>query len=159
MGGGQPYLYSSPRYSALDPLDPFNGFNPRAVTQASQMPPSPPRPKPEGPLINFNRHPDSYLVLPHRRSDVAPMSPNTKSRIKWARKVQLALRVPLILGAIGMLICVICVRGTKDAEGWILRLPVSDTSCSRGHQLIANIGMRRYPNHSLRHLPPRALGN
>ena len=122
MGGGQPYLYDPPkRYSAVDPYD---GFNPKAVTMASRQPPPPPKPKPEGPLININRHPDSYLIVPYGNTNAKPMSPRTKANIKWARWIQLFFRVLQLLGAIGMLICVICIRGTQSTEGWIIRIPV-----------------------------------
>jgi hypothetical protein len=123
MGGGQPFLYapSAPvQYSALDP-----GFNPKAVTQASYAPPPPPKPKQEGPLLNFNRHPDSYIVQPYGKLDCKPMSPNTKSKVKWTRSIQLASRIFQLLGSIAMLIFVISVKGASDNEGWILRLPVS----------------------------------
>jgi hypothetical protein len=123
MGGGQPFLYaaSAPvQYSALDP-----GFNPKAVTQASYAPPPPPRPKQEGPLLSFNRHPDSYIVQPYGKLDCTPMSPNTKSRIKWTRSIQLASRILQLLGGIAMLIFVISIKGATENEGWIIRLPVS----------------------------------
>ncbi|KAJ9636787.1 hypothetical protein H2199_007781 [Coniosporium tulheliwenetii] len=121
MGGSQPYLYEQPaRYSAIDP---YNGFNPKAATMASRAPPPRPRPKQEGPLVNFNRHPDSYLILPYGQTNVKPLNPNTKNGIKWTRWVQLAFRILQLVGAIGMLICVICIKGTQDAEGWILRIP------------------------------------
>ncbi|OCK79037.1 hypothetical protein K432DRAFT_426824 [Lepidopterella palustris CBS 459.81] len=120
MGSGQPYLYDPPkRYSAADPYD---GFNPKAVTMASRRPPPPPKPKPEGPLINFNRHPDSYLILPYGNTNAKPMSPRIKTKINWTRWIQLFLRVLQFIGTIGILICVICIRGTQDTEGWIIRI-------------------------------------
>jgi hypothetical protein len=120
--GGQPYLYNPPtRYSALDPQ---YEFNPKSVTQASLAPPPLPKPKPEGPLINFNRHPDSYLIVPYGNTNAVPMAPNTKGKVKWTRHVQLAFRVAQLVGAVGLLVCVICLKGMSDNEGWILRLPV-----------------------------------
>jgi hypothetical protein len=57
MGVDPPFLYDPPsRYSFSGPTD--KGFNPKAVTQASLSPPAA-KPKPDGPLINFNKHPDS----------------------------------------------------------------------------------------------------
>jgi hypothetical protein len=121
--GGQPYLYNPPtRYSALDPQ---YEFNPKSVTQASLVPRPPPKPKAEGPLINFNRHPDSYLILPYGNTNAVPMAPNTKDKVKWARYIQLTFRVAQLIGAVGMLVCVICLKGMTDNEGWVLRLPVS----------------------------------
>lgn len=124
MGNGQPYLYDPPaRYSAGDPFN--GGFNPKAVTLASYStpPPSPPK-KQEGPLLNFNRHPDSYLILPGRQ-DPVPMSAGTKSRVKWTRKIQQAFRVLQLLGAIGILACAIIIRGITNTESVVLRATVS----------------------------------
>lgn len=126
MGNGQPYLYDPP--SRCSTVDPFNGgFNPKAVTLASYNTPprSPTKPKQEGPLLNFNRHPDSYLILPGRR-DPVPMSASTKSRVKWTRKIQQAFRVVQLLGAIGLLAAVICIRGFTDVEGILVRVVVSE---------------------------------
>ncbi|QDS70921.1 hypothetical protein FKW77_006647 [Venturia effusa] len=121
MGGSQPFMYA-PRapvqYSQLD-----SGFNPKAVTQASWAAPPPPKPKQEGPLIDFNRHPDSYIVQPYGQLDCIPMSPSTKSRIKWTRSIQLALRVLQLFGALCLLVLVVSIKGPSDNEGWILKLP------------------------------------
>ncbi|KAF2430059.1 hypothetical protein EJ08DRAFT_734554 [Tothia fuscella] len=124
MGGSQaPYIYNAPVHYGYSALNPPNEFNPKSVTQASQAPPPPPKPKQEGPLLNFNRHPDSYLVLPYGNTNAVPMSQKTKTTVKWMRHGQLGLRVFELLAAVGILICVICIRGTTDNEGWILRLP------------------------------------
>lgn len=58
MGGSSPpFLYGPPAsHSFYGPTD--RPFNPKVVTQASWTRPAP-KPKPKGPLINFNRHPDS----------------------------------------------------------------------------------------------------
>ncbi|KAF2817047.1 uncharacterized protein BDZ99DRAFT_492952 [Mytilinidion resinicola] len=122
MGRGQPYQYGAPKSIADDPFL-YNGFNPKAVTMASRQPPPPPRPKQEGPLINFNRHPDSYLILPYGKTDAKPMSPKTKTVIKWTRWLQLLLRVLQLIAAIGILVCVIAIRGTQPTEGWVIRIP------------------------------------
>lgn len=127
MGRGQPYLYDPPQRHSQNAPDPYDGFNPKAVTMASRQPPPKPKPKTDGPLINFNKHPDSYLILPYGTTDAKPMSPKVKTIIKWVRWAQLFFRVSQLLGAIGMLICVICIRGTQDAEGWIIRVPVSQS--------------------------------
>jgi hypothetical protein len=130
MGRGQPYLYGPPKSIADDPFL-YSGFNPKAVTMASRQPPPPPKPKQEGPLINFNRHPDSYLILPYGKTDAKHMSPKTKTTIKWTRWIQLVLRVLQLIGALGMLVCVIAIRGTQPTEGWVIRIPVNQTSLSR----------------------------
>lgn len=60
MGVEPPFIYDPPsRYSFSGPSD--KAFNPKAATQASWSSPVP-KPKPDGPLINFNRHPDSVGV-------------------------------------------------------------------------------------------------
>jgi hypothetical protein len=58
MGGVEPpFLYDHPsRYSFNGPTE--KGFNPKAATVASWTPPVP-KPKKDGPLIEFNKHPDS----------------------------------------------------------------------------------------------------
>lgn len=126
----QPYMYEPPqRFSATS--DTLYGFDPKAVTKASRMPPKKPPPKKQdGPLIDFNRHPDSYLVTPYQ-SNVRPFNPRTKVVIKWVRWGQLAVRILQLIGAIGLLICVICIKGTQDTEGWIIRVPAAcDILCS-----------------------------
>lgn len=119
----QPYMYEPPqRFSATS--DTLYGFDPKAVTKASRMPPKKPPPKKQdGPLMDFNRHPDSYLVTPYQ-SNARPFNPRTKVVIKWVRWGQLAVRILQLIGAIGLLICVICIKGTQDTEGWIIRVPV-----------------------------------
>jgi hypothetical protein len=123
MGGGQPYLYNPP--ATYTPWDPYNGFNPKAISQASLAPKPPSQPKPEGPLVSFNRHPDSYLVTPYGKTNVDPMHKNTARRVKIAKRTQLALRCLGLIGALGILVCVICLKVPKSSEGWIIRIPVS----------------------------------
>lgn len=55
------------------------------------------------------------------------MSPRTKSRVKYTRITQLVLRVSELIGAVGLLFCVICVKGTDATTGWIIRVPVCIT--------------------------------
>lgn len=64
MGRSEPpFLYDRPHtYNFDGPID--RGFNPKAVTQASRTPASPrARPRPEGPMITFNRHPDTVRTV------------------------------------------------------------------------------------------------
>ena len=108
--------------------DPTYDFDPKAVTRASYYSiasSSTPALKQEGPLIDFNRHPDSYIVVPTARSNLPPMHPNTKQRINTARWLQFSLRLLQLVGALGALVCVIIIRGVNDVQGWILRIPVS----------------------------------
>lgn len=117
-GSQQPYMYAPVSHAP---------FNPKAYSQAIANPP-PPRPKPDGPLLSFNRHPDSYDNFAYgKHTEVKPMSAGSKKRLIWARKVQLFWRVLQWIAALGLLICVITIKGAPDTQGWILRLPVSLT--------------------------------
>ncbi|KAF1939794.1 hypothetical protein EJ02DRAFT_436076 [Clathrospora elynae] len=118
-GRWQPYLYEPQRDSMMSDQ---STFNPKSVTMASRLPPSP-RKKQEGPLVDFNKHPDSYLILPYGNTNAKPMGKKTKTFIKIARWVQLALRVCTLLGAVGVLLCGIFIRGAQDTEGYIMRIP------------------------------------
>lgn len=125
--GNAPFLYDKPsKYSFTGPTD--KAWDPKAVTRASWVAslPPPPRPKQEGPLIDakeFNRHPDSYFVVPYGNLNWKPMSPLTKKKVKYTRHVQLFLRICELLGALGLLFCVICIKGTQGSTGWIIRVP------------------------------------
>ncbi|KAI9830951.1 MAG: hypothetical protein M1819_005334 [Sarea resinae] len=123
MGVAPPFLYDPPSQYTFD--DPYSGrsrYNPKAVSQASLIPQRP-RPKQEGPLVNFNKHPDSYLILPYGNTNAKPMSGRVKKSINYARWFQLSLRICALLGAIGLLVCVICVKHAQTSVGWIIRVP------------------------------------
>ncbi|CAL8575853.1 hypothetical protein XPA_001754 [Xanthoria parietina] len=126
MGNG-PFLYDHPsKYSFTGPTDKV--WDPKAVTRASYAASarSPPKPKQEAPLIDakeFNRHPDSYFVVPYGNLDWKPMSLRTKKKVQYTRYGQLSLRVCQLLGALGLLFCVICIKGTQGSTGWIIRFP------------------------------------
>ena len=126
MGAQEPFMYDHPtKYSFLGPAD--RQFNPKTVTQASWTPRAQ-RPKHDGPLIEskeFNRHPDSYIIVPYGNLNAKPMGKRTKAKVKWTRLTQLFLRICALLGALGMLVCVICLRGTETLTGWVIRVPVS----------------------------------
>ncbi len=118
MDRWQPYLYE-PQRESVD----ISTFNPKAVTMASRMPP-PPKKKQEGPLVNFNQHPDSYLNIPYGKRDFKAMHPKTKTFVKIARWVQFSIRVCTLLGALGVLLCGIFIQGCTNSEGYIMRIPV-----------------------------------
>jgi len=60
MGVEPPFIYDRPTtYTFGGPTD--RGFNPKAATHASWAP-KPQKLKQDGPLINFNKHPDSVGV-------------------------------------------------------------------------------------------------
>lgn len=126
MGAGDaPYLYDPP--SRRQVAYPYSDFDPKAVTRASWISATEStisKPKQEGPLIDFNRHPDSYMVVaPQVHHE--PLPPNTKTKVVATRWVQFGFRLAQVLGAIGCLLCVIFVRNTETAQGWIMRIPVS----------------------------------
>ncbi|KAL9600062.1 MAG: hypothetical protein Q9219_003432 [cf. Caloplaca sp. 3 TL-2023] len=125
--GNAPFLYDHPaKYSFAGPTD--KAWDPKAVSRASWAAslPSPPKPKQEGPLIDakeFNRHPDSYFVVPYGNLNWKPMSPRTRKKVKYTRHAQLCLRICELLGALGLLFCVISIKGTQGSTGWIIRVP------------------------------------
>ncbi|KAJ5394611.1 uncharacterized protein N7487_012252 [Penicillium crustosum] len=113
-----PFLYESPSaYSFKGPTD--RGFNPRAATEASWTRPAD-KPKQKGPLVNLNRHPDTWGSF-NTASSFTPMSHKTKDRVKYARSTQLALRVLTLLGALGSLFCSIVIKGAAVTVIWIIR--------------------------------------
>ncbi|CAN9362245.1 unnamed protein product [Alternaria sp. RS040] len=122
-GRWQPHMYASSRDSMIDTDPTRPTFNPKAITMASRMPPPPPKKKQEGPLIDFNKHPDSYLILPYGNTKTKPMSPKTKVFVDIARWIQFSLRILTLLGAVGVLLCGIFIRGAQATEGYILRIP------------------------------------
>ena len=115
-----PFIYEPPTQNRSSVYG--NGFNCKAASIPNLEQSKPRSPQP-GPLLDFNRHPDSYLILPYGNTSALPMSRDTKIRVKYTRWVQLFLRVCELLGAIGLLVCAICVRGMDGTVGWILRIP------------------------------------
>jgi hypothetical protein len=53
-----------------------------------------------------------------------PPSPNTKKKVKWTRITQLVLRVFALLGACGLLFCIITLTNLDPTLGWIIRIAV-----------------------------------
>jgi hypothetical protein len=119
MGASQPpYMYSPQRTSSQFPEKPFD---PKAVTRASWEPP-PRKPKPDGPLVSFNRHPDAHGVLSYRNNSYVSMSPRTKAAIKWLRRMQLVLRLLEMNAALGILALMILITGVESVTHWVLRI-------------------------------------
>ena len=127
MGAEPPFVYDKPStYNFSGHI--HQSFNPKAATHAARSPPNPSSPKRDGPLIDareFNRHPDSYFIVPYGNLDWKPMNANTKSLVKWLRVALLVLRILSFLGAVGLLFCVICIRPIGSSLDWIIRVPVS----------------------------------
>ncbi|KAI1612905.1 hypothetical protein EDD36DRAFT_496134 [Exophiala viscosa] len=119
MGVQPPFIYDKPsHYNFANPTS--RAFNPKAATEASWAPTTS-RPKQTGPLIDFNKHPDTYVVVPYGNLNAKPMHPNTEQRVTRARQVQLFLRACGLLGALGILFCVIAINKTSTTVGWIIR--------------------------------------
>ncbi|GLA46089.1 hypothetical protein CBS63078_2609 [Aspergillus niger] len=97
-------------------------FNPKAVTQASWTRPEP-KPELKGPLVDHaNTLPDVQCNTPSAKPRWTPMSPKTKGRVVYGRKVQLALRVLALAGAIGSLFCSIVIKNAAVTVIWIVRV-------------------------------------
>lgn len=123
MGVTPPYLYDPP--SRRRQADPSYDFDPKAVSRASWSTTVTEKPKQNGPLIDFNKHPDSYMIIPYGGGDNLPPFPSgTKKTIVVTRWIQFALRILQLVGALGLLVCVICLRGIANVESWIMRVPV-----------------------------------
>lgn len=131
VDGHQPFLYD-PAPSQRPISFPYSHFNPRAATEAhhaalrdradhhrSQLLNS------GRPLIDFNAHPDSYMIVGGPTPQYETMPANTKVMITTARWIQFGLRVHQEIGAIGLLVCFICLKMKLDGQGWALRIAVS----------------------------------
>ncbi|ETN36569.1 uncharacterized protein HMPREF1541_08847 [Cyphellophora europaea CBS 101466] len=128
MGGSNaPFLYDRPQsWNFGAPTS--RGFNPKAATEASWTPRAN-KPKSNGPLVDFNKHPDSYLVVPYGNLTTQPMHPNTKKRVVRARTGLLVLRWLALLGAMGLLFCVISINKTTTTVAWIIRCAPAVALC------------------------------
>lgn len=82
------------------------------------------KPEGKGPLINFNQHPDSWMVVSSQNVKYTPMPASTKTKVTAIRWVQFALRILEELGALGVLVCMICFKNMPKAFSWIMRLAV-----------------------------------
>ncbi|KAJ5081849.1 hypothetical protein NUU61_010113 [Penicillium alfredii] len=115
-----PFLYDRPStYSFYGPTD--RGFNPKAATQASWIREQP-KPKQRGPLVNVNRHPDSWGSFDQSKwTPITPMSPKIKDWVKYARSTQFGLRIVTLLSALASLFCSIVIQGVASTVIWIIR--------------------------------------
>lgn len=126
MGAQQPFLYPPSHSNASSSTI----FDPKPVTRASYTAKVARPARKEGPLLTFNQHPDSYRIVPYGRLDAKPMIRGTKNGVRYSRKMQLLLRVAELLGTIGILVVLICLRGVDDSNAWLMRAPVSQSCCS-----------------------------
>ncbi|KAK5121579.1 hypothetical protein LTR85_004751 [Meristemomyces frigidus] len=119
-----PYIYDPPAHRKI--AYPYSDFNPKAYSEAAYARSSiasQPRPKKEGPLINFNQHPDSYVVVAGNQVAHKPLPAATKKAVVSVRWVQFGLRLVQEVVALGLLVATICIRGTSGAETYLLRIP------------------------------------
>jgi hypothetical protein len=142
----QPFMYEAVRKD--DDRFPAAPFDPKAVTRASYEKKKP-KPKPDGPLVSFNRHPEyvsstshsmphshstvdrlstaktcankvSAHMVPSGRSRFRPIGRRTKGWIKGMRVVQLCLRVLESVAAVGIIV----VMGLSGLIGWVMGVTV-----------------------------------
>ncbi|KAK3670876.1 hypothetical protein LTR78_009320 [Recurvomyces mirabilis] len=121
-----PYLYANNESHKNRISYPYSHFNPKAVTEASYArlsQASETKPKQEGPLINYNRHPDNYEVWQGRQQDYKPLPKGTKKAVVVTRWVQFALRLHQEVVALGLLVLTVVLKGTSGAETYLLRIP------------------------------------
>ncbi|EDN07253.1 predicted protein [Histoplasma mississippiense (nom. inval.)] len=117
-----PFMYDPPSSNRFSGVS--DKFDPKSVTRESWTPREP-RMEIKGPLVNFNTHPDSYIVIPDGKFNKKTMSPKTKHRIKYTRTFQLVLRVCTLIGSLGLLFCVICINKTAGVVSWMIRVAES----------------------------------
>ncbi|KAB5535254.1 hypothetical protein GE09DRAFT_1143185 [Coniochaeta sp. 2T2.1] len=118
MGSQPPFLYQSENMYDGFPSTPFD---PKAVTRASFQAKRP-RPKPDGPLVSINRHPDAHVAPTQRSFYWKPMSDTTKWWIKASRVIQLFLRVLELIAAVGVLVLFILMTNTTELVAWVMRI-------------------------------------
>lgn len=136
MGGDsdQPYIYE-PSLQNRRTVYPYSDFNPKSVSQASyqalkRKEEQKKKAKQDGPLINFNQHPDSYMIVAGQNVQYKPMSAKTPKIVAGVRWTQFSLRILEEVGAIGLLVAVICLKNIETALSWIVRIAVSETKKS-----------------------------
>ncbi|KAK4157250.1 hypothetical protein C8A00DRAFT_29814 [Chaetomidium leptoderma] len=132
MAGTQPpFMYSAVKG---DERFPAASFDPKAVTRASYESKKP-KQKPDGPLVSFNRHPDA-LAVPNGRSKFRPMSYRTKGWIKGMRVVQLCLRLPQSIAAVGLIIAM----SMSGLMGWVMGVTLGVVIVHCGYSIFHHAG-------------------
>lgn len=66
-----------------------------------------------------------YYNIPDGRSRWTPMSPRTKGKVLYGRRILLGLRVLSLIGALGSLFCAIVIQNIAASIVWIIRVAVS----------------------------------
>jgi len=125
MGNDMPYLYN-PSHQSGSTFE----FNPRAYTQSvnyaasMQSEARRSRQQQKGPLVELNRHPDSWMIVASSTNN-STVSPHVKNGILVSRWIQFSLRLVQLITALGIFVCTVCIRGTQGAATYIIRIPVS----------------------------------
>lgn len=121
MGIEPPVYYDPPsRSQTVD-------FEPKLVTRASYISVADStleQPQEENSFVNEIEHTDNYAT-PYFPPTVKPLPRGTRKSIMVMRWMQFTLRILQLMGALGLITCVVTIRGTSDSQGWILRIPVS----------------------------------
>lgn len=105
------------------------------------------------PVLLYCRSSTDVSQSPYGNLEWKPMSPRTKSKVQNTRRVQLLLRLCALLGALGMLFCVICIKNTTSTVGWVIRIPVglSIVKVSKSNaDIMSVLGRCCYFTHDLR---------
>lgn len=116
--GWEPYLYSKPSDTAS------MSFDPKPFSRAGMGIPPVPSIRHDGPLLDFNRHPDSWGPTRYSMATASPMAANTKKKVAGLRWTQFSLRLLNLIGAIGILVETIFLRNISDTANWLIRLIV-----------------------------------
>ncbi|KAH7030947.1 uncharacterized protein B0I36DRAFT_362738 [Microdochium trichocladiopsis] len=119
MGGQQPYMYDAEKRNSS--RFPQSDFDPKAFTRASWQP-KPQKPKHEGPLVSFNRHPDLHEVPRSRITSYRPMSDTSKWLIKWTRYLQIVLRSLELIAGLGLMVLMILLTKVELMTSWVMRI-------------------------------------
>ncbi|KFY03469.1 hypothetical protein O988_01447 [Pseudogymnoascus sp. VKM F-3808] len=119
MGVEPPFIYDSVKKDTT--RHSYKDFDPKAVSRAS-MQSQPQKPKKDGPLVSFNKHPDSYLIMPSGKATGARVSASMKGRITETRMAVLFFRIFQLIAAIGALTTMVLITGVDSQMGWIMRI-------------------------------------
>lgn len=114
-------MYTSPPLSGST-LD----FNPRAyseATYAASLEKQSPRLQQQGPLLDLNRHPDSWMMAPPKLGDASLLPANMRKKVVSTRWVQFAFRILQMIAALGLFVCMASIKGAGQTQGWIMRIP------------------------------------
>lgn len=113
----RPFLpYSNPSVASVEDL---NAFDPKRISRQATEPPVP-RLQLMAPYVQLDQSITAKIEHAHRQN-AAPIS---KRGLLVVRSVAILLRVLQLVGAMGLLVCMLFVRKLEDTTGWICRVPV-----------------------------------